>query len=339
MAALFQGGGATAGGQDRFGFDFARSSLDSQYDMSIYLLIGLLVLLIVLYPFQGWITWLVHQRRREGKFAITTPRHRPQPASWRDDQVTICWLGHATLLINFYGKHVLTDPVFGESVGIHLPGRLSFGPRRLVRCALAPGDLPALDLVVQSHAHMDHLDVRSWKQLRQRPAVVMATDNARYIRGLGFRRVTELQWGDTTEVADVRVTAVEVKHWGQRLPWGRSAGYNAYLLERNGRAILFGGDTAYTDSFRRLCADRRIDVAILPIGGYAPYIRVHASPEQTWQMFCDMGASFLIPIHHQTFILSFEPPDEPLRRLLTAAGSRADKIALREIGETFVLPH
>ena len=306
--------------------------------MWLYVLIGLLVLLIVLYPFQGWITWLVHQRRREGKFAVTTPRRRQRPAEWRDDRVTISWLGHATLLINFYGRHILTDPVFGESVGIHLPGRISFGPRRLVRCALTPDELPPLDLVVQSHAHMDHLDTRTWKQLRQRPAVVMAADNARYVRRLGFSRVTELHWGDATEIAGVRVTAVEVKHWGQRSPWGRRLGYNAYLLERNGRAILFGGDTAYTDSLRRACDGRRIDVAILPIGGYAPYIRVHASPEQTWKMFRDMEAKFLVPIHHQTFILSYEPPDEPLERLLAAAGEQADRVVLRDVGETFVLP-
>ena len=306
--------------------------------MSTYLLIGLLLLLILLYPFQGWITWLVHQRRREGRFEVTTPRHRPKPAEWRDDRVTISWLGHATLLINFYGRRILTDPVFGESIGIHLPGRVTFGPRRLVRCALTPDELPPLDLVLQSHAHMDHLDLRSWKQLRKGPAVVMAPDNARYIRGLGFAPITELRWGETTEINGVRVTAVEVKHWGQRIPWGRSHGYNAYLLERNGRTILFGGDTAYTDSFRQVCDNRRIDVAILPIGGYAPYIRVHASPEQSWKMFRDMKADFLIPIHHQTFILSYEPPDEPLRRLVAAAGDEIDRIVLREVGETFVLP-
>jgi L-ascorbate metabolism protein UlaG (beta-lactamase superfamily) len=306
--------------------------------MSTYVLIGVLVLLILLYPFQGWIAWLVHQRGREGKFRVTVPRYRPMPAEWRDDQGTISWLGHATVLINFYGKRILTDPVFGESVGLHLPGRISFGPRRLVRCALTSDELPPLGLVVQSHAHMDHLDIRSWKQLRQRPAVVMAPDNARYIRGLGFSPIKELRWGETAEINRIRVTAVEVKHWGQRIPWGRSPGYNAYLLECNGRAILFGGDTAYTDSFHRVCDGRRIDIAILPIGGYTPYIRVHASPEQTWKMFRDMKADFLIPIHHQTFILSYEPPDEPMRRLLTAADDQANRIVLREVGETFVLP-
>src|SRR5437867_11299755 len=110
--------------------------------------------------------------------------------------------------MNLHGKNVLTDPVFGASVGLHLPLGISFGPRRLVRCALQPEELPALDLIVQSHAHMDHLDTRSWRRLRPghapsvaSPAVVMAAHNARYIRRFGFEPVTELDWGESVEVA------------------------------------------------------------------------------------------------------------------------------------------
>jgi len=307
--------------------------------MVAYWLLGLLAvaLLGLLFRVRGWIYYLVRQRRRDRQFPLTEPRHRPKPSEWRDDAVTVAWLGHATLLINFYGKYVLTDPVFSERVGIRLPGG-ALGPRRLVRSPLAAAELPALDLILQSHAHMDHLDIRSWKQLRPGPAVVMAPNNARYIRGLGFAPVTELRWGETLEVGGVKVTAVEVKHWGQRVPWSRGLGYNAYLLERNGHTILFGGDTAYTDSLRRACEGRRIDVAILPIGGYFPYIHMHASPEQAWNMFRGLGAGFLIPIHHQTFILSYEPPQEPLQRLLAAAGDESDRVVIREIGETFVLP-
>lgn len=306
--------------------------------MWLYLALGLLLLAVALYPFQGWITWFVHQRRREKKFMVTVPRQRPTPADWRDDQVTISWLGHATVLINFHGVRILTDPVFGASVGLHLPLGVTFGPRRLVRCALAPEELPPLDLILQSHAHLDHLDIRSWKRLPTGPAVVMASGTARYICRLGFAPVRELDWGHTVELAGVTITAVQVRHWGERFPWSRRHGYNGYLLERAGIRILFVADTAYTESFRGIGAGRNIQVAILPIGCYQPYIRSHASPEQAWQMFREMHADFLIPIHHQTFILSYEPPDEPLARLLAAAGGQADRVAIREAGATFVLP-
>jgi L-ascorbate metabolism protein UlaG (beta-lactamase superfamily) len=308
------------------------------HTMWLLLSIAVLLLIIISYPFWGWVSHVMRQRRREGKFSTGHPRHKPTPQQWRENQTTIAWLGHATLLINLHGKTILTDPVFSPSVGIHLPFSMDLGPRRLVHCALRPDELPPLDLIVQSHAHMDHLDVRSWQQLRPGPAVVMAARNERYIRPLGFAPVTELHWGQSVEAADVMVSALEVRHWGERYPWSRGLGYNAYLLERHGTTILFGGDTAYTDSLRQACDGRKIHIAVLPIGGYRPYIHMHASPEQAWQMSCELGADYLVPIHHQTFILSYEPPEEPLKRLLAAAGDRADRIVIREIGETFVLP-
>lgn len=182
--------------------------------------IGTVVLLLVVisYPFWGWIRYVARQRRQEGNFNTIHSRHKPTPHQWRDDQTTIAWLGHATLLINLRGKFILTDPVFSTSVGIHLPFGMNLGPRRLVHCALGSDELPPLDLIVQSHAHMDHLDVRSWRQLRPGPAVVMATRNERYIRPLGFASVTELHWGQSTEAADVMVSAIKVRHWGERYP-------------------------------------------------------------------------------------------------------------------------
>ena len=286
--------------------------------------------------------WLLAQVRRQLKRArgvvMQSPTCQPTPREWRADQTTIAWLGHSTLLINLQGKYILTDPVFSEIVGLHLPWGQKIGPRRLIDCPLQPEQLPPLDLIVQSHAHMDHLDTASWKRLPVGPAVVMAARNRRYIRRLGFGPITELEWGESAAVAGVQTTAVEVNHWGERFPWSRDHGYNAYLLERAGAAILFGGDTAYTAAFGSACAGRKIQVAVLPIGGYQPYIRSHASPEQAWQMFLEMGADYLIPMHHQTFILSAEPPAEPLQRLLAVAGKAADKIVIRAVGETFVVP-
>jgi len=308
--------------------------------MWLYIVTGIAIalLVVVLYPLWGGVRYLARQRKREGKIVAGQPRHKPSPRQWRADQTTIAWLGHATLLINLRGRFILTDPVFSSSVGIHLPFVAILGPRRLVHPALQPEELPPLDLIVQSHAHMDHLDVRSWRRLRRGPAVVMAARNQRFIRHFDFAPVTELRWGESVDTAGVTVAALKIKHWGERYPWSCGLGYNAYLLERDGATILFGGDTAYTDSLRDACAGRKIHVAILPIGGYRPYIHMHASPEQAWKMFCELDADFLVPIHHQTFMLSYEPLEEPLQRLLAAAGPRADRIVIREIGETFVVP-
>src|SRR6478735_2170465 len=97
-----------------------------------------------------------------GRAVAPAPRH-PEPHLWPNERVTAAWLGHATVLINFYGCIILTDPVFFSRIGLRL-GPFTIGPKRYIACALRPGELPPIDLILLSHAHMDHLDLRSlWK--------------------------------------------------------------------------------------------------------------------------------------------------------------------------------
>ena len=134
------------------------------------------------------------------------------------------------------------------------------------------------------------------------------------------------------------VAAFPVKHWGARTQHDTHRGYNGYLIERKGRRIIFAGDTAMTDSFATLRRHDPIDVAIMPISAYNPWIQAHSTPEQAVQMANDAGARFVVPVHHQTFRLSFEPFREPIERFEAALSKTPERIALREIGETFMLP-
>ena len=105
--------------------------------------------------------------------------HKPSPASWSDNAVTLAWLGHATVLINFFGFTILTDPTFFPRGGIRV-GPLTVGPKRYVRCALAPRELPFIDLVLLSHAHMDHMDLRSLRKVHRAGFFVTASVTAGY---------------------------------------------------------------------------------------------------------------------------------------------------------------
>jgi len=109
-------------------------------------------------------------------------------------------------------------------------------------------------------------------------------------------------------------------------------------LRRAGRTVLFAGDTAYTDAFGPLARRGPIDLAILPIGAYDPWIANHASPEQAWRMARQMRAAHVLPVHHSTFRLSREPMHEPIDRLLHAAGSERHRVALTQVGQTWTMP-
>jgi len=277
----------------------------------------------------------LEDRRRNPTPDILPSPHRPQPASWADDGLTLSWLGHATVLINFHGTMVLTDPVLELRIGIGR-GFAKVGPRRLVEPALRPRELPDIDLVLLSHAHMDHTDLGTLRKLKSSTPVMVQSGNADLVRR--FRNVRELAWGETAAVDTLHIEATEARHWGARMITDSHRGYGGYLLRKDGRSVLFAGDTAYTDVLTRHGRNERIDLAILPIGAYDPWIANHASPEQAWKMFKALGAEYLLPVHHSTFRLSREPAGEPLQRLLAAAGAEQWRVVATDIGATAVVP-
>lgn len=266
---------------------------------------------------------------------------RPEPEKWSDAAVTLAWLGHATVLINFFGITILTDPTLFPRVGIRLPG-FTIGPKRLIAPALGFDELPKIDIILLSHAHFDHFDLQTLRRFDEHTRVISAAHTRDLLRWTRLRDITELHWNEEksieTSAGKIDILAFSVKHWGARKQRDTYRGYNGYVLERNGRRILFAGDTALTNSFAKLRERGRIDLAIMSIAAYNPWIRSHCTPEQAIDMANAAGAQFIMPVHHQTFWLSFEPLREPIERFEAALHKSPERIALRQIGETFVLP-
>lgn len=269
---------------------------------------------------------------------------KPDWRTWSNDTITAAWIGHATVLINFFGTWILTDPVLANRVGIRLLGVATLGPKRLVEPALMAHELPAIDLLLLSHGHMDHLDIATLQQLPHNMPVVAAKHTSDILDNLPFRSVMELDWGERSIVAGIEIEAVQVRHFGWRYPWeeDRSKGfwngrsYNAYLLSKNGRHIFFGGDTAMQEYFKPI-GERgiEVDLAIMPIGAYDPWVTNHCNPEEAIEMAGHLNAKAIMPIHWGTFIQSEEPTNEPIERFMAALSGFPERIALRLQGETW----
>ena len=261
----------------------------------------------------------------------------PQPRSWPNEGLHATWLGHTTVFLNLDGFTILTDPVFSSRIGLNF-GPLTVGIKRLVEVAAPLREVPRTDLVLLSHAHMDHFDLPSLRQLENRQtSVVTAFRTSDLLRPRRYEQVHELRWGESVEVGPAKITAFEVAHWGARMRSDVYRGYNAYLIEAGRHRIVFGGDTAYTTAFSQMRSSKPVDLAIMPIGAYDPWIRVHCNPEQAMLMANHAGAEHILPVHHKTFQLGREPRSEPIERLLAAAGSSPDRVCLHEIGEEFHL--
>jgi L-ascorbate metabolism protein UlaG (beta-lactamase superfamily) len=261
------------------------------------------------------------------------PRKKPDLNDWESRDFSAVWVGHATVLLRLAGKTILTDPVLSHRIGVGF-GVMTVGPRRFVAAALKARELPKLDLILISHAHFDHLDRPTLVKLHKSTPVITAHKTRDLIRDLGFTNITELQWGESARLDGITFAAAEAKHWGARTFQDVYRGYNGYVIEGGSRRVFYSGDTAY----RRFGDFGAVDLAIFGIGAYDPYIQAHATPEQVWQMFEHLRGRWLLPIHHSTFRLSHEPMEEPMQRMLQAAGAASDRVVIRRIGDQWIAP-
>ena len=190
-----------------------------------------------------------------------------------------------------------------------------------------PEAVPEIDLLLVTHAHFDHLDTPSLAAVPGAPAVVMAHGTSDLLPRRRTAAVHELRWNESVRVrtprGDAQVHAIEVRHWGARVQRDTWRGYTGFVVEREGRRLLIGGDTADTPVFRDHRRHGPFDAALMPIGAYDPWIRHHCTPEQAIRMADAAGARLFVPIHHQSFRLSREPVREPIERAEAMLGQGA----------------
>ncbi len=278
-----------------------------------------------------------NQYAAERKRDIGPPPVVPDVKHWPDHGLHVAWLGHSTTLLKIDGFTIITDPVFSDRAGVNL-GVTTLGVKRLVAPALEISELPEVDLILLSHAHMDHFDLPSLRRLESRQVdVVTASQTSDLLRVSKYKTVSELKWGEVRQIGPVTVRGLEVNHWGARVRTDTFRGYNGYLLQVGRYRVLFAGDTANTDKLRGVADSRSVDLAIMPIGAYNPWIHYHCNPEQAWRMTQEARAEHVLPIHHSTFLLSREPMSEPLERFQDAAGAESKRIVVRGIGQEFHL--
>jgi L-ascorbate metabolism protein UlaG (beta-lactamase superfamily) len=252
----------------------------------------------------------------------------------------ITFIGHSSFLVQTGGRALLIDPVFATRLILL---------RRQRRPGVRVRDLPPIDAVLLTHAHMDHLNRPSLRAInramRRRglaaPVAIVPPGVEDLVRTLGFRRVESLGWWQSTQLGKaLTITATPARHWGARLFHDAHRGFGGYVVHAEGAPVLYhSGDTAYFGGFRDIARRLRPEIALLPIGAYYPdsYRSVHTSPEDALQAFVDLGARVMIPMHYNTFRLGREPMHEPLPRLLSAAqrSGLADRVAALAEGESW----
>ncbi len=290
-----------------------------------------------------------------------TPQRPPVPAT--DSDIVVTFIGHATFLIATTRGNIVIDPVFTDRAG---PFGVA-GPRRVRQPGVRFDDLPPISLILLSHNHYDHCDLRALRAIQERearrtgapyalkPPVVTLLGNGPLLRSAGVERIEEIDWWQEAsslrreEAAEegpyARVTATPAQHFSARTPFDRNrALWGGFVIQLAERRIFFAADSGYGKHFsdvgRRLGP---IDLALLPIGAYEPrwFMKdIHMNPDEAVKAHLDLGARRSIGMHFGTFPLTIEGIDEPvaaLARARAASGVAADRFVTLDVGSSIHL--
>jgi L-ascorbate metabolism protein UlaG (beta-lactamase superfamily) len=273
---------------------------------------------------------------RESAFhPISEVTRKPVPVALDDLGVT--FIGHSSFLVQIDGRNLLIDPVFSSRIVIL---------RRFRHPGLLIEELPPIDMVLVTHAHMDHLDRGSLRKIvrdqRKRhghaPIAVIPVGVDDLVNDLGFAQVENLALWQSKLLAGIEITRTPARHWGARFFRDTDRGFGGYVLRSDSHSLYHSGDTAYFGGFEEIGRRLSPQVALLPIGAYHPdsFRTVHTSPEDALQGFVDLGSRWMIPMHYGTFRLSYEPMKEPPERLRAAAirAGLIDSLRILDEGET-----
>jgi L-ascorbate metabolism protein UlaG (beta-lactamase superfamily) len=201
----------------------------------------------------------------------------------------LTWIGHSTVLLEIGGARLLTDPLLRDRVG-HLR-RHSASP--------APGSADAIDAVLVSHLHLDHLDAASLRRLPRDVAVLAPAGAGALLRRLGFARTTEMRAGERADVAGVTVLAVPAVHDGRRHPLAPQADAIGFVVASEHR-VYFAGDTDVFDAMGEMAGT--LDAALLPVWGWGPSLGPgHMDPEAAARAAAILRPRVAVPIHWGTF--------------------------------------
>ncbi len=250
------------------------------------------------------------------------------PPARHHDGMRVTMVNHATLLAQFAGHNVLTDPIWSGSAGPF--GML--GPGRFRPPGVHFEDLPDIDAVVVSHNHYDHMDMATLERLAEDPHTrfVVPLGNAAYLASAGIDNIVEIDWWQAHELDDgLRITAVPVKHWSRRRAFDENrALWAGFVIEAEGQRLFFGGDTGAGPHFAEIRA--RLgppDVALLPIGAYLPrwFMKAqHISPGEAVDAHRQLGARHGVAMHFGTFRLADDGQDEAAAALRAALQGASD---------------
>jgi L-ascorbate metabolism protein UlaG (beta-lactamase superfamily) len=255
-----------------------------------------------------------------------------------DGSPVIVWFGHSSYLIKIEGKHVLVDPVFsGYASPVKLKSAKSFDGTNVY----GVDDMPLIDVLLITHDHYDHCDYKTILKLQNKTKRIVTSlgvgSHFEYW-GLEMNKVTELDWGESTEAEGMNFTAAPARHFSGRGIKRSKTLWSSFILKTKNNSLYLGGDSGYDTHFKEIGKKHGpFDIAILESGQYnEAWKSIHMMPEETVQASIDLNAKVLLPVHWGKFSLSLHPWNEPIERVTKKAEELNVNITTPMIGQPIV---
>ncbi|MEZ4472062.1 MAG: MBL fold metallo-hydrolase [bacterium] len=282
--------------------------------------------------------WLAGREERVPKAEVP---HAPLDPAVFDrgppDGLRVTWMGHSSVLLEIEGCRVLTDPVWSPRIG---PVR-GTGPRRFMAAPVPLEALPALDAVLISHDHYDHLDVGSVLALASRGVpFVTALGVGAHLEAWGIpaSQITELDWWESHAIGRLTFTAAPARHFSGRGGLAKRTLWASWAIKGRERSVWFSGDTGPWEGFAEV--GRRLgpfDLSMIEIGAWHPsWGSVHLGPDEALKVHQAVGARVMKPVHWGTFNLALHAWDDPITRLIEIADAAGVALAAPLAGQLVV---
>jgi L-ascorbate metabolism protein UlaG (beta-lactamase superfamily) len=287
---------------------------------------------------QRQIIWDLIGSRGSSKPRGPIPVVKPSPTEPGTTMLSACWFGHSSALIELDGYRVLADPVWSKRCS---PSQ-AVGPERLHEVPAPLEALAAVDAVVISHDHYDHLDIDTILGLAksQRAPFVVPLGIGAHLRkwGVPDSRIVELDWHESHTIGELTLVCTPARHFSGRFLTRNTTLWASWVIKGPRHRAFFGGDTGYTKSFAETGSEHGpFHLTLLPIGAYHPaWPDIHMNPEEAVRAHLDVAeadSGLLVPIHWATFRLAPHPWAEPVERLLRAADAEGVRIAVPKPGQ------
>ncbi|TYZ07663.1 MBL fold metallo-hydrolase [Hymenobacter lutimineralis] len=266
-----------------------------------------------------------------------TPAHIQQKTN---ETVRVTWFGHSASLVEIAGKNVLLDPMLSVQMG---PLSWVTPKRYNPQLAITAEQLPAIDAVLISHDHYDHLDYQTIRRLKDKTAnfyVPLGVGAHLLAWGVAPAKIHEMDWGDSLQLPGLTIVSTPTRHFsGRGLTNRNSTSWSSWVLKSATKRVFYSGDGGYGPHFAAIGRQHGpFDLALMECGQYdADWSEIHMMPEQSVQAALDVQARLMLPVHWGAFTEAHHAWNEPVRRATAEAARRQLPITTPQLGQPVTL--